>query len=366
MSLYLPFASAKVSEHHTTKISQVQSSLRVAQPADEMCIKSIFYNTYGDGFHDVTERVETCHPSEMCRHPEIREYHRKLRHNKVVERNGLETPLAFVERKPSPLHGDYLRLPPTPRRSKSPSPSRKHESGIYVNGTKVVDISGSKKRHSAARGSERDRVILHAPEPPAPARLTRASTMPVDYTPAESQSHHHGAGRDSHRPTTHYRRHVRGGSEFVFIEDEQEQRSRRRATRRSNTTHGHSSDFSHSDAAASDATPAIGKKLRWDDEIESKIAEQNERISARPSVHQGIKGILKHPQRKNADVYDELRRAVKGLDIGSGSKDRRSPPHSDDGYEYDRDRLRARFDEKPRDRKRRSRVSYGTDIYGYQ
>ena len=345
-----------------------------------MCIKSIFYNTYGDGFHDVTERVDTCHPGEMCRHPEIREYHRKFRHNKVVDLSGLETPLAFVERKPSPIHGDFLRIPPTPRRSKSPSPSRKHESGIYVNGTKVVDISGSKKRHSATRGSERDRVILHAPEPPAPARLTRASTMPADYTPAESQSHHHSAGanptvsstsrerghRDSHRPTTHYRRHVRGGSEFVYIEDEQEQRSRRRATRRSNTTHGHSSDFSHSSAATSDATPAIEKKLRWDDELESKIAEQNERISARPAVHQGLKGILKHPQRKNADVYDELRRAINHLDLASGSKDHRSPSHSDDGYEYDRDRLRARFDEKPRDRKRRSRVSYGTDLYGYQ
>lgn len=367
-----------------------------------MCIKSIYYNTYGDGSQDVTERVDTCTPGEMCRRPETREYNRKFRFTKLVEPSGSESSSSLADRKPTPyttLTDYHLRLPPTPRRSKSPSPSRKHKSSaVYVNDAKVADISSSKKRHSHVPSrSDRGRVILHAPEPPAP-RLTRSATLPAEYLPAEAPPRHRSRDvpvgpvqilenlgrrrssssqreeRDSHRPTSHYRRHVRGGDEFVLIDDEREQRERRRAARRSSTMYGRSSDFSSSSGAgATDsvyvapAVAAANKKLRWEDQVQAEIAAQNERISARPKLHQEVKGILKNPKGKDVDVYDDLRRAVRDLDVSNGGKDRTSPRRSDNGeYEYDRDRLRARFGDEPRERKRRSRVSYGAGMYDYQ
>ncbi|KAH8898373.1 hypothetical protein GQ53DRAFT_759622 [Thozetella sp. PMI_491] len=331
-----------------------------------MCIKTIYYNTYGDGFQDMTERVETCVRGEMCRRPEIREVERSFRYNKKGSSSDGHDSSSLADGTPAMYH---LRLPPTPRRSKSPSPHRRHKSsGVYINDQKVVDIPSGKKRHSHHPSrTDRDRVILHAPEPPAPARVTRPSTMPTEYVTVEPTLKHRGRDaekshrrrsssrdgsdhQDGHRPSKYYRRHVRGGAEFVLIDDERE----RRRARRSSTVYDRSSDFSSS-AADSEAVKAAGKKLRWKDEVEAEIALQNERISARPKLHQEVKGILKTSKGKDRDVYEDLRRAVEGLEI----KDQMQ----EDEYEYDADRLRARFGG---DRKRRSRVSYGAGLYNYQ
>jgi hypothetical protein len=156
-----------------------------------MCRKTIYYNTYGDGSEDVTERVDTCRPGKMCSHPERREYRRQFRFTKLGT-SSPETPVSVADRRPTPYATDFLELPPTPR-SKSPSPSRKYDSGIYVNGAKVANI------HAPRKEKRHNHVVVHAPEPPSPRPiLKRSSTMPSDYVVIEERGRHGRHERDHH------------------------------------------------------------------------------------------------------------------------------------------------------------------------
>lgn len=354
-----------------------------------MCRKTIYYNTYGDGAEDVTERISTCRPGKVCPHPERREYRRQFRFSKVhVDHASSETPSSLADRKPTPYSTDFLELPPTPR-SKSPSPSRKHESGVYVNGAKVADIHTPRKEKRPSH-----RVVIHAPEPPSPRPiLKRSSTMPSEYVVVEDNhrgrhgrdhrehprrrtsskdvllgpvriaddlgSHYSNGSRRSASPRpNYYRSHDRSPREYSYVDEERE---RKRALRRHSTLYANGSDFSRADSNAvfmTPATSAVRKELRWEDQVQASIARQNQRIAQRPKVYQEPKGILKKDSAAVADTYDELRKAVGKMDIHPSTR-----RDGDDPKYWDR--LRDRFEE-PRDRRRRSRVYYpGEGLYKY-
>jgi hypothetical protein len=368
-----------------------------------MCRQIIYYNTYGDGSEDVTQRVETCRPGKMCTRLEHREYQRQFRFTKLGASAATETAASLADRRPTPYAtADFLELPPTPR-SKTPSPSRKHESGVYVNGEKIASI------HTPSRRDKRNRthVVVHAPEPPSPRIavaaprpiLKRSSTLPSDYVVIEDggrgrhghsshrregRSHHRTSSRDisvgpaarilddhlaaaagttsrhgaspsrsaSPRPA-YYREHARSPREYRYVDDSHRER---RKSRRS-TTHG--SDVAA--AAAVYVTPASSpprKEVHFtaDPPVSDRVREQNERIARRPKVHQEVKGILKKDGGAEQQQYDELRKAVGMMDI--------HPSRQDGDGEY-WDRLRGRFDE-PRERRRKSRVHYpGEGVYKY-
>ncbi|KAB5569949.1 hypothetical protein GE09DRAFT_1101153 [Coniochaeta sp. 2T2.1] len=321
-----------------------------------MCRKTIYYNTYGDGSEDVTERVDTCRPGKMCAYPERKEYRRQFRFTKLGGASSPETPVSLADRRPTPYVTDFLELPPTPR-SKSPSPSRKRESGVYINGEKVANIHAPRKSEK-----RRNHVVVHAPEPPSPIRpatIKRHSTMPADYVVIENEAA--GRGRHGGRHSTT----ARGNSSrdipvgFAGILDDM----------------GSSRPVEdvYLSPAVSPPTPNR-KEVHFtptgvDPARESAIRRQNERIARRPKLHQEVKGILKkdsssiHPQvvvPDNNNEYDELRRAVGQMDIQKVPDVRRE--YSDPQYW---DRLRGRFEE-PKERRRKSRVLYpGETVYKY-
>lgn len=346
-----------------------------------MCRKTIYYNTYGDGTEDVTERLETCRPGKMCSHPDRREYRRQFRFTKLGGSAG-ETAASLADRRPTPYATEFLELPPTPR-SKTPSPSRKHESGVYVNGERIAHIHNPRRE-------KRKSVIVHAPEPPSPlARpsiLKRSSTLPSDYVVIEERGrrdrHGHG-GRSSHRTSSrdiplgpvrivddlsnrhsvspsrrsasprpaYYREHTRSPREYKYVKNDEV--PRRQSSRRASTFYGSSSDAASAAVYMTPASSPPRKEVHFTaDPVHDRIRAQNERIRARPKLHQEVKGILK----KDTDGdYDELRRAVGQMDI--------HPSRGSDGGYWER--LRGRFDE-PRERRRKSRVYYpGQDVYKY-
>ncbi|KAB5515477.1 hypothetical protein GE09DRAFT_1159747 [Coniochaeta sp. 2T2.1] len=374
-----------------------------------MCRKTIYYNTYGDGSEDVTERVDTCRPGKMCAYPERKEYQRQFRFTKLGGTSSPETPVSLADRRPTPYATDFLELPPTPR-SKSPSPSRKRESGVYINGEKIANIHAPRKSEK-----RRNHVVVHAPEPPSPIRpaaIKRHSTMPADYVVIENEAAGRGRHGGRHSSTTrrnssrdipvgfagilddmgsrhsspsrrsasprplHYREHARTARGFEYVDSE---RAERRKSRRSSSYHHYPTTSSSSrpvedvylSPAASPPTPTR-KEVHFtttgvDPARESAIRRQNERIARRPKLHQEVKGILKkdssgiHPQVVVPDnEYDELRRAVGQMDIQKVPDVRRE--YSDPQYW---DRLRGRFEE-PRERRRKSRVLYpGETVYKY-
>lgn len=363
-----------------------------------MCRKTIYYNTYGDGAEDVTERVDTCRPGLMCSRPEVQQYRRSFPFTKLQGRSAPEPASSMADRKPTPYHRPDFHLsvlPPTPRRSKSPSPSRRRESGVYVNGSKIADVN-RRRQSTAARDSHvvddrftRGRVVVvpHAPEPPAPRpAIKRSNTMPtfVDQQPTRRLSSREvpiGPVRileDLGRRNSTYQPQRRARSpspqRATFVDEEREERRRRRAERRASAAI-HSampvgSDFTQASAATHplSASAAARKELRWKDQVEAEIAAQNRRIAGRPKphVHQEVKGILKKSAGDNDDgAYGELRSAVERLDIRSGATRREGPKEKENREEKKYwDRLRGRFEE-PSDR-RRSRVYYpAEDVYKY-
>lgn len=344
-----------------------------------MCHKTIYYNTYGDGSEDVTERIDTCRPGKMCSHPERREYRRSFRFTKLGT-SFPETPVSLADRRPTPYTTDFLELPPTPR-SKSPSPSRKHESGVYVNGEKVANI------HAPRKEKRRNHVVVHAPEPPSPRPIIkRHSTMPSDYVVIENEARgrhgrHHTARRSSSREIplgpvripddagsrhsspsrrsasprpVHYREHARNPRGYSYV-DEDCERSERRKSRRSSSRH-HARDNAYATPAAS--PPQQRKEVHFTaDPVRDGVRQHNERIARRPKLHQEVKGILKKDLVPAGNDYDDLRRAVGQMDIQPSRRD------GDDAQYWDR--LRDRFEE-PRERRRKSRIHYpGEGVYKY-
>ncbi|KAH8909396.1 hypothetical protein BR93DRAFT_391194 [Coniochaeta sp. PMI_546] len=359
-----------------------------------MCRKTIYYNTYGDGSEDVTERVDTCRPGKMCPHPERREYRRQFRFTKLGT-SSPETALSLADRRPTPYATDFLELPPTPR-SKSPSPSRKHESGVYVNGERVANI------HAPRKEKRRNHVVVHAPEPPSPVRpiLKRHSTMPSDYVVIENEaaargrhgrhstrrnssreipvgpvrilddagSRHSSPSRRSASPRpVHYREHARTPRGYEYVNDD----DRRRSRRSSAYYYPRPEDVYMTPAAS---PPAARKEVHFtsDDPVREGIRQQNERIARRPKLHQEVKGILKKDAAAAAaaagvvvpeNEYDALRRAVGQMGIHHPPRPGQLRREVSDPQYWDR--LRDRFEE-PRERRRKSRVYYpGEGVYKY-
>jgi hypothetical protein len=389
-----------------------------------MCRKTIYYNTYGDGSEDVTERVDTCRPGRMCSRPERHEYHRQYRFSKLGVTSP-ETPASMADRRPTAYTtaADFLELPPTPR-SKSPSPSRKHESGVYINGEKVAAI------HAPRKEKRRNHVVVHAPEPPSPIRpaaMKRHSTMPSDYVVIENEA---GRGRHGRHATTTTRRRSasRGGDASLRVPSDalgsrNSSPSRRSASPRpvryrdhTRTAEGQGLDYLDAERAerrrsrrssayvrrATDdevylATPAASPPARKEvhftptgsttgttgaDPVRDSIRRQNERIARRPKLHQEVKGILKKDTAAAAaaaataapavarNEYDALRRAVGQMGIHPPTSSTAVPLQqprlrselSDPQYW---DRLKSRFED-PRERRRKSRVYYpGEGVYKY-
>lgn len=360
-----------------------------------MCRITIYYNTYGDGTRDVTERTDSCRPGKMCSHPERREVSRNFMFSKLATKPTSEALSSVAERKPTPYHTDFLELPPTPR-SKTPSPSRRHESGVYVNGTKIADLNTKgEKRGSSRRETP---VVIHAPEPPSPRPfLKRSSTMPTSqHIVVEERGRRHrdvlaqprrtssreiavgpvrileslgdnrrsdsGSRRSASPRPTYYREHSRSARGYEYRDQEVTRKERVPSSRRASSFYGES-NLASSSRRTRDvyATPPPEtqvvppkKELRWEDQVRAK---QNERIARRPKLHQEVKGILK--KEEPVPVYDELRRAVGQMDIHSSQR------RVMDGDEEYFDRLRNRFEE-PRERRRRSKVYYPEEgLYKY-
>lgn len=93
-----------------------------------MCLTKVYYNTYSDGAQDITEKNHPCRDGRACSRPDVRRYDRKFPFTKLGDAQP-ESHRSLSERKPTPyFSGD------TPRGSKSPSPSRRRDSGAYMSG----------------------------------------------------------------------------------------------------------------------------------------------------------------------------------------------------------------------------------------
>ncbi|KAK0711978.1 hypothetical protein B0H67DRAFT_602578 [Lasiosphaeris hirsuta] len=309
-----------------------------------MCYKKILVDTYADGVQDVTEKAYMCNEDRMCRDPEIQQYYRNY---------------SYPKAQPAPYLVAEL---PTPRRSKSPSPANRRDSGLFVHAGKLADISPSRHHHHrhhrrSSRHETHDQSDHESPRPPKRSMTnphivivdqapTHIKSRDVPSTPAQateefsnrrrsSRGHdhdHHGRDRDSSANGRHTsRRRSRSADARPFIIDDEQDRRRhrrehrprrmstsifpdvattsaaapvdsRRMPRRSNTVihQGGDSVFSNS---SSSAAPAQPKVLRWEDEVGDRRARQNARIANRqpPEVHQDAqpKGILKHTTSVN-------------------------------------------------------------------
>ncbi|KAK3358034.1 hypothetical protein B0T25DRAFT_175915 [Lasiosphaeria hispida] len=316
-----------------------------------MCYKKIYVNTYADGVQDVTEKAYMCREDRMCRDPEIQQYYRNYSYPKAQP---------GIASMPIPYLVAEL---PTPRRSKSPSPANRRDSGLFVHGGKLADVSPSRHHHHhrhhrrSSRHEAHDQSDQESPRPPKRS-MTNPHIVVVDQAPTHTKSRdvpatpvqltgelnsrrrssrgrdrdHHDRDRDSSANGRHTtRRRSRSADARPFIIDDEHDRRRhrrehrprrmstsifpeaattsaaapadpRRIPRRSNTVihQGGDSVFSNS---SSSAAPAQPKVLRWEDEVGVKRARQNARIANRqpPEVHQDAqpKGILKRTTSVN-------------------------------------------------------------------
>jgi len=93
-----------------------------------MCLTKVYYNTYADGAQDITEKGYPCRDGRSCSRPDVRRYDRKFPFTKLGD--GMpESHRSLSERKPTPYFSGH-----TPRGSKSPSPSGRRDSGVYMSG----------------------------------------------------------------------------------------------------------------------------------------------------------------------------------------------------------------------------------------
>lgn len=95
-----------------------------------MCLTKVYYNTYSDGSQDVTEKNYPCRDGRSCSRPDVRRYDRKFPFNKLGDAQP-ESHRSLSERKPTPYFSGGGH---TPRGSKSPSPSGRRDSGVYMGG----------------------------------------------------------------------------------------------------------------------------------------------------------------------------------------------------------------------------------------
>lgn len=173
-----------------------------------MCLSKVYYNTYSDGANDVTEKKYPCRDGRSCSRPDVRKYDRKFPFTKLDDAQP-ESYRSLSERKPTPYSSG----------SKSPSPSRRRDSGVYMSGashggggssSKHYDYRdpygasyepyGSYSRHDPRDRHDRDRERDRGREP----RLKRSSTAPhIVYmdrdgkpSSSRSRSNSHSSSRD--------------------------------------------------------------------------------------------------------------------------------------------------------------------------
>lgn len=380
-----------------------------------MCLSKVYYNTYSDGTSDVTEKSYAC--GRRCSHPEVRKYDRKFPFTKLPDSQP-ESHRSLSERKPTPYFD-----PVTSRGSKSPSPSSRRDSGVYMgkyDSYDPYDPYGT-HHHSSSRHDPRDR---HSD--PREPRLKRSSTIPQivymdrdggngrsrsgsrDYSRdipmgvqlAEDYGRRKSSSRSRSRDernsshdgsdlaSKYYRRRNDDASGYMFIDDQDERRRQRRERRMSSSSYQepststamdaydtsrriprrastvvHNSDGTLSTSSGPSATKS--KTLRWDDEVRAKRSRQNAEIANRPVLGEP-KGILKKPNdqkgkgREQDDLYD-LRQAVERMETPSRGRDRSSRDRAMDDYD-----LYGGYDDGRR--KRGSKSIYGSsgdDRYRY-
>ena len=279
----------------------------------------------------------------------------------------VETPASLADRLPTP----YMHLPPTPHLSKSPSPHRDGP-GVYVNGTKVVELSKPRKHrdtrddydrdrdyHYERRSSRyldsdprdrdddrRDRRTRREDREP-PSKVKRSSTLPqyvvIDQEKPRRRSRDDIDGPEDltkeynrrRRPSRererdpspgrglYYRKHTADG--YAVVDDDKERRQLRRERRRSVDYDSEPPVFSTSTAALrytprrtstivhhSDGTTVKKspktKQLRWDDEVRVK----REPLDVREAQNQKIASRPK--QRSDPDRDPRLKGILKHTD----------------------------------------------------
>ncbi|EAQ91511.1 predicted protein [Chaetomium globosum CBS 148.51] len=214
-----------------------------------MCLTKVYYNTYSDGAQDITEKVHPCKDGRNCTRPDVRTYDRKFPFSKLGEAEP-ESQRSLSERQPTPYFSGH-----TPRGSKSPSPSGRRDSGVYMSGantsSKRYDYSDpygdsydtygySSRRDPRDRYDRPDRNRDREREP----RLKRSSTAPhIIYMDRERD-------RDADRDGKSSRSRSRSGSRdiplgLVPLADEYGRRRRHSSSSRSRERDG-GSDPSHS------------------------------------------------------------------------------------------------------------------------
>ena len=309
-----------------------------------MCLTKVYYNTYSDGAQDITEKSHPCRDGRGCSHPDVRKYDRKFPFAKLGDAQP-ESHRSLSERQPTPYFtGD------TPRGPKSPSPSRRRNSGVYMSGGNHYDYGnpygnydaygyGASSRHDPRDRYDRDReprlkrsstapqiVYMDRDGKSSSRTRSRSNSSSRDYSrdiplglvpladeygrrhrrhsSSSSRSHSRDDSRDgsdSHR----YHRHRRTDDPvgYTVIDDADERRRARRERRQSvsdypasSTTMGYlprrAATVVHHGAEPSSSGR---KQLRWEDEVSIKRAMQNEKIASRPVGDSAmIKGILKH------------------------------------------------------------------------
>ncbi|KAK4033486.1 hypothetical protein C8A01DRAFT_19577 [Parachaetomium inaequale] len=146
-----------------------------------MCLTKVYYNTYSDGAQDITEKAYPCRDGRSCSRPDVRRYDRKFPFGKLGDSQP-EPHRSLSERKPTPYFTGH-----TSRGSKSPSPSGRRDSGVYMSGADAsskhydyrdpyggggYDAYGY---HASSRHDPRDRYDRDREREP---RLKRSSTAP--------------------------------------------------------------------------------------------------------------------------------------------------------------------------------------------
>ncbi|GAB1320025.1 hypothetical protein MFIFM68171_10235 [Madurella fahalii] len=369
-----------------------------------MCLTKVYYNTYSDGTQDVTEKHYACRDGRGCSNPEVRKYDRKFPFTKLGEAR-TESHKSLAERKPTPYF-----TPHTLNGSKSPSPSGRRNSDVYMSGAKHYDhhdVYGRYDLYDQRLSSTRD---------PRESRTKRSTATPqIVYMdldkPRRSRSHSSSRGysrdvllgpvhladeygrryssrsrsRDGSRDgsdhsSRYYRRRTDDPLGYVVIDDQDERRRQRREQRRMSSssyteastsaamdvydpsryiprrasTVVHRSDGSITTASSASSKP---KQLRWEDQVRAKRDRQNAEIANRPIVGEP-KSILKHSSStrkgkgREIDEIDELRRSIERMEIPRGR---------------DREPRSARwYDEEPdRERRKRSKALAADDAYRY-
>jgi hypothetical protein len=237
-----------------------------------MCLTKVYYNTYSDGAQDITEKTYPCRDGRSCSRPDVRKYDRKFPFTKLGDAQP-ESHRSLSERKPTPYFSGH-----TPRGSKSPSPSGRRDSGVYMSGAMPSkydyrDPYGSYDAYGYHASSRHDRYDRDR-EP----RLKRSSTNPHivyldrdrdskssrsrsrsssrdiplglvpladEYGRRHSSSRsrsredrHHSSSRDGsdHTSGMYYRRRTDDPTGYTLISDQDERRHRQRRERRMSTS----------------------------------------------------------------------------------------------------------------------------------